>query len=762
MDAHTLECLDFYRVRELLSRHALTALGRGLALRIEPTAHRGRILQWMAQVRELADYIEQHGLPPLGGLSEVRPIVDRCGPPLRVVADDMAQVATTLAATGDVCNYLRELPPEAEQLRRLAARIGDFSTVAARIRKVVDPRGCIRDDASPRIARIRSQISTCRRRIRETVDRLLRDPAVRRLLQFANHTYVNDRLVLPLRTECRGRLPGIIHGGSGSGATLFVEPAQAVELNNEISKLRNAEREETHRLLWDLAHEVHINAEAIHKTLAALAVLDLVVAKLQMARTFAMRCPEIAEDSSLSVRGARHPLLLELVRRHTAPETLPAALPDDDSEQPVSPEAIPSEVVPIDYRLGEDFDLLIITGPNTGGKTVTLKTVGLLSLMAQAGLPVPVAPGARFGVFRRILIDIGDEQSMQQSLSTFSAHMKRQLDMLRKAGPEALILIDELGAGTDPDQGAAIGRAILDELLRVGCRGIVTTHIGALKAFPLVRERAENGCVDFDDATLEPTYRLRIGEPGTSNALQIAQRLGMPQRLIQAARKHLGGKAGALNAAIASTRQSKRQAESARADAERAQLQAAAAAEAARAARAEFERRREDFQRWMQRVVHLRPGEPVRVRNFDHDGRIVRVRLDQQRAVVDMGSFTVEVPLGDIAAPELPAPPPPPARPSPVKPVPPKPARKPGPTRLPAEGPHRASPRKRRGPPAHWQPLSDAEARALRANDRVYVRRFHREGSVVRVDQEKRLVVVSVGLLEIETPFTGLAKRTGN
>ncbi|RMF75819.1 MAG: hypothetical protein D6744_13035, partial [Planctomycetota bacterium] len=417
MDAHTLECLDFARVRELLADHASCALGRALAMRIEPVGRIELIRRWHAQVRELQRLAEDRGLPPFGGIRDVRETVERCAPPLQVTAEDLAAVRETLTGAAAVSRYLRDLPDDFSELRRLSERIGDFTTLAERIRGVIDERGQVRDDASPKLARVRSEIAQARRSIRESVERLLHRPDVRRLLQFPNYTYVNDRIVLPLRTECRGRLPGIIHSGSGSGATLFVEPSEAVELNNRIADLRSQETEEITRLLWALAHEVYVNAKPIVATLDALAVLDLDVAKVRFAQAFDARCPEMCEEAVLSVRAARHPLLVDLHRRRAR---------EGETPEPV---------VPIDFRIGDDFDLLIITGPNTGGKTIALKTIGLLILMAQSGLPVPVDEGARFGVFKRVLIDIGDEQSMQQSLSTFSAHLTRQLDMLQKAGP---------------------------------------------------------------------------------------------------------------------------------------------------------------------------------------------------------------------------------------------------------------------------------------------------------------------------------------
>ncbi|TWT42106.1 Endonuclease MutS2 [Phycisphaerae bacterium RAS1] len=744
MDAHALQCLDFARIRELLAGFALTGLGRGLAHSIKPVQKADLVRRWLGQVDELSRLDDLQGMPPFGGISDIREIIPRCTPPLRVSVDDMASVGRTLEGTHALSAYFATLPAEGfAELHHLAQRIGDFRTIADRIAAVIDERGQVRDDASPKIRRIRHEIADASAQIAGAVDKLLADPGVRRFLQYPNATFHNDRTVLPLRTEYRGRLPGIIHRTSDSGATLYVEPGVVVELNNRITNLRSEEQEEINRLLWELAHEVKLNEREILSTLDTLAVVDLIAAKLRFSRSFGLRCPDVADEYRVNVRQARHPLLLELFRqRREAGET-------------------PGEVVPIDYRIGEDFHMLIITGPNTGGKTVTLKTIGLLSVMVQAGLPVPVGPGSTFGMFGNVLIDVGDEQSLQQSLSTFSAHLRRLLEMLARSNAATLVLIDEIGAGTDPDEGAAIGRAILDELLRVECRCLVTTHLGALKAFALTREKAENACVEFDIETLRPTYHLRIGESGMSNAIDIAQRLGMPRRLVIAARRNLSKRARAMRDVLEGTSVVKRNAETARQEAQNAKLAAEQAAQESASAKVQFERKRADFETWVQHVVHLQPGDAVRVRGFDRDGKIVRMRLDQQRAEVDVGAFTVEVPLGDVLPPQAPPPPPRALRPPPPPPQRNRPRGPQGPAPRgpqPPGGPRPPRDEHRERPRPPQPPMSDEEAAALKPGDVVFSKRFHRDGRVVRVKKEKKIAVLSVGLLEVEIPFSGLAK----
>nr|QDY92653.1 endonuclease MutS2 [uncultured Planctomycetota bacterium] len=740
MDDHSLECLDFVRIRNLLAGYALSGLGKALAGNVRPVTRAALVRRWLAQVEELLRLMEERGMPPFGGITDVRELLQRCAPPLRVTVEEVSRIGDALAGTHAVAEHLKDLPESYPELRHLAGRVGDFRTIADRIRSVIDERSRVRDDASPKLQRVRAEIEDASAEIHRSVQRLLHEPDIRRVLQYPNHTFHGDRLVLPLRAEHRGRLPGIIHRSSDTGATVYVEPAAVVELNNRISNLRSEEQEEIGRLLWDLAHEIHLNGREIHKTLDTLAVLDLIVAKVRFAKDFELRCPRISEDGSLNVHAARHPFLVELARRKQAAGQTPA------------------EVVPIDYRLGQDFKLLIITGPNTGGKTVTLKTVGLVSLMVQAGIPAPVGPESEVGIFSHVLIDVGDEQSMQQSLSTFSGHLTRILDMLRRAGPRTLILIDELGAGTDPDEGAALGRAMLDELLRLHCLCMVTTHLGALKGFALTHAGAENACVDFDTETLEPTFHLRIGEPGQSNAIEVAQRLGMSRRMISAARRNVSRKARVLQSALEGTRVVKRRAEDARREAETARYEAGAAQTAADAARTRLQREQAEFQRWVQRVVHLQAGDPVRVRNFDRDGKIVRMRLEQQRAEVDVGSFAVEVPLGDVLPPETPAPPP---KLQP-KPRPAQRPQRPQVVRPPTQGRARSAPtapgpRHERKSQPTLPALTVEQAAALKPLDAVYVQRFQRQGRIARLNPAKRIAIVSVGQLEVEVPFDGLA-----
>jgi len=630
VDAHTLDKVEFDQARRLLAACASCGLGRQMTLKVKPITRPDLIERWLQQVREMIDAGATIGLPPFGGVHDVREQVRSAIPPHLLEPEEFATLAETFDATHGIVAWAGSLRPDAAELRGLCQRIGDLKPIADVIHRVVDSGGQIRDDASAKLRQIRIRIAEARISIRHVVDRLLRERKITRWLRYPEATFHEDRLVLPLAAEHRGRIAGIVHRSSDSGATLFVEPAEAVELNNEIIELKRDEETEVNRLLWNLTHQVHVNHEEILRTLDGLAILDLIVAKVRFARAYGLTCPGLAPDGKLRLKQVRHLLLMELHKEgQRRSET--------------------REVVPIDVRLGDDFDVLVITGPNTGGKTVALKTVALACAMGQAGLPIPAAEGSCIPVYRDILVDIGDEQSLQQSLSTFSSHVKRVMIMLDRAKPGTLMLIDELGAGTDPDEGAAIGQAIVEELLARKCPALITTHLGVLKSLAYTQDRAENGCVEFDAETLRPTYRLLVGEPGNSNAINIASRLGLPPKIIEAARGHLSSSHQQLTRAIRGTLQSRRQAELARAQAEHAKVEAEREKATAERKRIELEGQQAEFQRWVEAVSSLQPGDRVHVRRFDREGTIARMKLHKQLAVVSVGAMEIEVPLRELS-----------------------------------------------------------------------------------------------------------------
>ncbi|MEW6546009.1 MAG: endonuclease MutS2 [Bacillota bacterium] len=502
-DAHTLQVLEFDRILGQLAEHACWQGGRELALSLSPSADAGEVADRLQETAE-AVLLEEEGFS-LGGVQDVRRQVARAQVGATLEPGELLNVAATLAASRRVRRLLEEERDRVPRLSRWAAVLVSLPELEERITTCITPQGEVADEASPRLYRIRRSMRLLQSRLRDQMESYIRSPQFLRHLQEPIITVRDGRYVLPVKVEARAQVPGIIHDQSASGATLFIEPMATVELNNELRRLSVEEREEVARILAEISGRVGAHGRDLLAALDALAELDLALAKARYALALSASRPSLNQDGRLDLRGARHPLLGRAA-------------------------------VPIDVRLGRDFDTLVISGPNTGGKTVALKTVGLLTLMAQAGMYIPCQPGSEVAVFRRVHADIGDEQSIEQSLSTFSSHMRNIVATIRDAGPGTLVLLDELGAGTDPAQGAALGMAILEYLQQAGCRTVVTTHSGELKAFAYSHPRVESAAVEFDPVTLEPTYRLQIGTPGFSNAFAIAARLGLPSEVV--ARAH--------------------------------------------------------------------------------------------------------------------------------------------------------------------------------------------------------------------------------
>lgn len=627
MDEQTLNKLEFDQVTAALVAICGCSLGQALARKIRPSSDPRQVRHWLDQVRQMMLAEPGAGLPPLGAMHDIRPQVEESGKSAALEPEALALVQDTLAGTGLLCKWFDTLSAEADLLCQIGRRVTDLTSVAHSIDLAIDSRGMIRDSASPRIQTLRTRIETVHKHIATVFDRILKQPRYLKLLQYPNSTFHDDRVVLPLKAEYRGRIPGIIHRSSDSGATVFVEPSEVVELNNAIAKLHIKEREEITRILSALTRLVHQHAPEIFRMLEAVSVLDLISAKVKYARTRNAICPEIADDGILDLHEARHPVLVDL---YAGTDT---------------------KVVPIDIRLGEDFDLLVVTGPNTGGKTVAIKTVGLLSAMTQAGIPIPVAPGSVLPVYRQIFIDVGDDQSIEQSLSTFSSHLANIRRILQKAGKRSLVLIDELGSGTDPDEGSAIGWAIMDELLALGCAAIVTTHLSQLKAAAYTTQRVDNASVEFDVESLQPTFVLRLGEPGNSNAIAIARRLGLPGRVIKRAIGHLDDQHRSLSKAIEGTLEARRGAERARKAAALAQQEAKRSQESFQEQERILREERAAHEQWLVWLNCLQAGDPVYVSTFGKSGQVVRMQLHKQSAIVSIGMIDHEVQLTVLSRP---------------------------------------------------------------------------------------------------------------
>jgi DNA mismatch repair protein MutS2 len=459
---------------------------------------------------------------------------------------------------------------------------------------------------------------------------LLKDPKLREILRYPNATVSGDHYVLPVAVNHRHRIPGVVHRTSATGETLFIEPTAIAALSTERAVLKGEEEREIRRILRKLSGEVAKVAKPLSFAIELLARLDLITAKARFSRDFGMDEPDVNTEGRLWLRQARHPLLEHLFR-----------------EQAKQPESERREVVPIDVRLGHGFNLLIITGPNTGGKTVCLKTAGLLSLMALSGMHIPAGQGSSVPVFSDILADIGDEQSLEQSLSTFSSHITRIGHILRTADNKSLVLLDEMGAGTDPTEGAALGRAILDELDNLRCRAMVTTHLGDLKTYAFNNERAENGAVAFDVETLRPTYKLETGQFGMSNALKIAKRLKLPRELLQRAHRYLRRRQKRAPELVQLQRL-REEAEKARTEALAAAHEAESQAAELRAKTASLEREAAAAQGLREARLRLVPGDRVRVPRYDKVGKVVRTDFKKNVVVVNLGLGQWEVGMEDV------------------------------------------------------------------------------------------------------------------
>ncbi len=656
MDAHTLELLEFGKVRELLAGYAACSLGKELARAVEPSTDAEAIRRELVLVSEMVLALGLGQSPPFGGLHDVRLTVRRAAIGAALTADQLLEIAETLACTGAIYRYRMRLDAGCPHLIDLLAPVEDLGAVAKTITGCIDSRGQVLDMASPELARIRQQLADLDERVKVTINRLLRDPELRKILRYPNATMSGDHYVLPVAVNHRHKVQGVVHRTSSTGETVFIEPAAVTRLSAERAVVKADEDREIRRILRKLSGEVARVARPLGTALDVLARLDLITAKARFSRDYRMFAPDINTDGRLWLRQARHPLLEQIVRGKGPTADLPSVrLGDGPSMIPESavtnesrphPEP-PKEVVPIDVRLGIGFNLLVITGPNTGGKTVTLKTTGLLCAMAQAGLHIPAAEGSVVPVLRDILVDIGDEQSLEQSLSTFSSHISRIAHILRQCGPDTLVLLDELGAGTDPTEGAALGRAILDALDACGCRAMVTTHLGDLKTYAFANERAENAAVEFDVETLRPTYRLHIGQFGMSNALRIARRLKLPRDLLSRAHRYLRRKQKKAPELL--------RLQQLRADAEKARSEALAAQHEAERQKEEYQQKAVQLQREAEEAAalqeargRLRPNDRVRVARFDQPGRVVRVDHAKKLAVVSVGLGQWEVPLDEL------------------------------------------------------------------------------------------------------------------
>lgn len=526
MDAHALKALEYEKVLDRLAGHAATSMGQILALQLTPAASLAEAERRQSETDEARRLIDENGSIPLGGAHNLIPFLEKALLAGSLNGKEILDVGETLAASERLRKFLLKKADVAPHLAIIAQNLIALPDLAKAITSALDDTGEVKDSASERLARTRRDLRTASGRIQDKLNGIIQSAALRTALQDPVVVTRHGRWCVPVRSDHKSSVPGIVHDASASGATLFVEPQAVVELGNKLRELEAAETEEVDRILRELTGKVAAKADELRVTTFALADIDLAAAKARMAEALNASRPKLSHAAYVNFFQARHPLLKE-------------------------------PVTPIDVRVGSDFKGLLITGPNTGGKTVTLKTVGLLVLMALAGMQIPAAPGSECGIFSDIFADIGDEQSIEQSLSTFSGHVRNIVHTITRIKPGSLVLFDELGAGTDPAEGAALASAVLKWLAHQGACIIATTHYGELKAFAFLSDGFENASVEFDKDTLKPTYRLMIGVPGASQALHIAERLGMPKAVLEEARKALGSASTAADELIRRVEQSR-------------------------------------------------------------------------------------------------------------------------------------------------------------------------------------------------------------
>jgi DNA mismatch repair protein MutS2 len=523
MDAHGLRVLEYDKIVGIVAGYALSAPGRQAVAGLAPAAARDTVARLLGETREYLGLLRTGERAPLDGIKDIgRALAALHAAGGTLPAMDLLDVASTLAAGRRVKLFferregrLRE--PQCPLVGGIAARIRPLPDVEKAITDAVDEAGEVRDSASPDLRRVRKQLRRVREEILGRLESILRRAEAQKVLQDGVITQRDDRYVLPLKPNFRQTVKGVVHGQSGSRATVFVEPLEVLEQNNRLAELKIEERDEVERILRSLAALVAKELSAVEEAFAAVAAIDAIAARAMFGVEFGGSVPDLSDTHRIALRQARHPLLL-WKQRHAGNAAVTAN----------------------DIELDAGQRVLIISGPNAGGKTVVLKTAGLLCLMAQSGLPVTASEGSEVPVFDAVFADIGDEQSIEESLSTFSAHAAAVATVLRQAKEESLVLLDELGAGTDPAEGAALAAAVLDELLLRRCLTVVTTHHGALKIFGARTGGASNAAMEFDPQTLTPTYRLLPGRPGRSYGLDMAGRLGVPREIVDRARARIG------------------------------------------------------------------------------------------------------------------------------------------------------------------------------------------------------------------------------
>ena len=564
MQKRNLRVLEYYKILDMLAAHVITDMGREACLNLEPSSNPDEIRDMQAQTEEANTILAYNGANPMAYFRDVREYLKLSSVGATLSPKALLDVAEALKASRVVRSALVTDREDTPLLTELGSRLATNRNLEEEIFSAILSEDEISDHASTDLYNIRRHMRQINDKVREKLNSIIRSSTMQKYLQDAIITMRNDRYVVPVKAECRQFVPGLVHDQSGSGSTLFIEPLSVVEAGNELKQWIAKEKQEIERILSEFSARVAPDAPLIAKNLEILSNVDMIFAKAMLGREMKAVPPKLNTEGRINLRRARHPLI------------------------------DPEKVVPSNLWLGGDFTTLIITGPNTGGKTVTLKTVGLLALMTQSGMQIPADFGSEMAIFDEVFADIGDEQSIEQSLSTFSSHMTNIVNILDNVTDKSLALFDELGAGTDPTEGAALAMSILEHLLKIHVTTMATTHYSELKVFALSTRGVENASVEFNVETLRPTYRLSIGVPGKSNAFEISRKLGLPDFLIEDAGERLTKDQVAFEDVIANAEYHRQVAEKERKLAEQAHIETTRLRDEAEKLQKELAARRED------------------------------------------------------------------------------------------------------------------------------------------------------------------------
>ena len=560
----SIRTLELPAVLEKLAAKAVSQAAKDRCLKLTPSTDVEEVLRLLDETDAAKERLGLHGSPSFSGVKDVSAALTRADHGGMLNTRELLDIAGVLTASRRVSDYDAQRQGEETVLDRLFASLHTNKYLEEQIRSAILDEETIADTASSELADIRRKMRLAASKGRQILQRIISSPSYAKVLQEALITQRDGRFVVPVKAECKGSMPGLVHDISSSGATLFVEPMGVVQANNELKELEAREEKEIERILRELSAQCADAMEYILLDYDMLVHLDMIFARAQLSYTMNASRPEVVRKGAISLKRARHPLLDQ------------------------------AKAVPVTVELGGDYDTLVITGPNTGGKTVTLKTLGLLCLMAQCGLHIPADSGSTVRVFDRILADVGDEQSIEQSLSTFSAHMSNTVEILRQADDDSLILFDELGAGTDPVEGAALAIAIIQHARSKGALIAATTHYAELKTFAMTTAGVENASCEFDVQTLRPTYRLLIGIPGKSNAFAISRRLGLDESVIQAAQQQMDSDSVRFEDVLTQLEEKRQRLEKAQAEADRLWRQREEDARKARTFREQMEKAKEN------------------------------------------------------------------------------------------------------------------------------------------------------------------------